>query len=97
MSTSRYAQVENSNNQRLVELASKLSTFRNVNAEIGNEARADTSVMDQMQNQFDSMVLKVKNSSSRLTRSMNAGNNIWRMVGLSLLIFFIVYFLFKVF
>ncbi|CEP60895.1 Sft1p LALA0_S02e02124g [Lachancea lanzarotensis] len=97
MSTSRYGQVENSNNQRLDELASKLSTFRNVNAEIGNEARSDTSVMDQMQNQFDSMLLKVKNSSSRLTRSMKAGNNIWRMVGLSLLIFFIVYFLFKVF
>ncbi|SCU89632.1 LANO_0D05776g1_1 [Lachancea nothofagi CBS 11611] len=97
MSNSRYAQVENGNNQRLDELANKLSTFRRVNEEIGSDARADSSVMDQLQNQFGSMMLKLKNSSSRLTRSMRAGNNIWRMIGLSLLIFFIIYALFKLF
>ncbi|SCU94786.1 LADA_0G11232g1_1 [Lachancea dasiensis] len=97
MSSSRYAQVENSNNQRLDELANKLSTFRGVNEEIGNDARADSSVMNQLQNQFDTMMLKVRNSSSRLTRSINSGNSIWRMVGLSLLAFFIMYALFKLF
>ncbi|CUS20611.1 LAQU0S01e10572g1_1 [Lachancea quebecensis] len=97
MSSSRYAQLESNNDQRLDELANKLSTFRRVNQEIGDDARADSSVMDQLQNQFSSLMVNVKNSSSRLTRSMNAGNNIWRMVGLALLLFFIMYALFKLF
>ncbi|QLL30617.1 hypothetical protein HG536_0A04350 [Torulaspora globosa] len=97
MSGSRYTQIENRNDQKLESLAGKLATFRNINQEIGDEAAADSSVINQISNSFDSMVNNVRNSSSRLTRSMNAGNNVWRMVGLALLLFFIVYTLFKLF
>ncbi|SCV00221.1 LAMI_0G03664g1_1 [Lachancea mirantina] len=85
------------NNARLDELASKLSTFRNVNQEIDSQARADLSMMDEIQNSFGSMYSNLRNSSSRLARSMKAGNNIWKMVGVALAIFFLTYGLFKVF
>nr|AAC24884.1 Sft1p [Kluyveromyces lactis] len=97
MSDSKYSQVENDNNQRLDELANKLSTFRNINQDIGNQAANDSSLIDNIQNSFGQLFLNVKNSSSRLQRSMNAGNNIWRMVGVSLLCFFILYTIYKVF
>lgn len=97
MSNSRYAQIEDSNNRRLDELASKLSTFRGINQDIGNQAGADSSLVDDIQNSFGSLFLHVKNSSSRLTRAMRAGNNIWKMVGLALVLFFIIYTLFKLF
>ncbi|SCW04451.1 LAFE_0H13806g1_1 [Lachancea fermentati] len=97
MSNSRFSQIENNNNERLDELANKLATFRSVNQEIGNDARSDGSIIDEIQNSFGSMALNIRNSSGRLTRSLNAGNNIWRMVGLALLLFFIIYTLFKLF
>lgn len=95
MSNSRYTQIENRNDQKLDTLANKLATFRNINQEIGDQAVNDSSVMSQISNSFDSMFNNVRNSSQRLTRSMNAGSHIWRMVGLALLLFFIVYTLFK--
>ncbi|QEU59410.1 Sft1 [Kluyveromyces lactis] len=97
MSDSKYSQVENDNNQRLDELANKLSTFRNINQDIGNQAANDSSLIDNIQNSFGQLFLNVKNSSTRLQRSMNSGNNIWRMVGVSLLCFFILYTIYKVF
>ncbi|AET38172.1 Sft1p Ecym_2442 [Eremothecium cymbalariae DBVPG len=97
MSDSRYSQVENSNNRRLDELSNKLSTFRNINRDIGSQAAADNSFIDEMQNSFGALMLNIKNSSTRLARSMLAGNNIWRMVGLSLLVCFIIYNMFKLF
>ncbi|CCE89612.1 Sft1p TDEL_0A02800 [Torulaspora delbrueckii] len=97
MSSSRYTQVENRNDQKLESLAGKLATFRGINQEIGDEAAADSSVMNQISNSFDSMLNNVRHSSQRLTRSMNAGNNVWRMVGLAMLLFFIIYTLYKLF
>ncbi|KAH3899807.1 probable Protein transport protein SFT1 [Saccharomycodes ludwigii] len=97
MSGSKYAQVENRNNQRLDELANKLSSFRNINSEIGEQAEADNALLTNLGGHFDSLLNNIKDSSTRLTRSMNAGKGIWKMVGLALLAFFIFYILFKVF
>lgn len=97
MSDSKYSQQENANNQRLDELANKLSTFRNINEDIGNQAAVDSSLIDNMQNTFGQLFLNVRNSSTRLQRSMSAGNNIWRMVGMSLLAFFLLYTIYKLF
>ncbi|QLG72660.1 hypothetical protein HG535_0D03680 [Zygotorulaspora mrakii] len=97
MSNSRYSQLENRNDQNLDNLASKLATFRSINQDIGDQAVNDSSVANQVSNAFDSMLNNVKNSSQRLTRSMNIGNNVWKMVGLTLLLFFILYTLFKLF
>ncbi|AQZ12384.1 SFT1 (YKL006C-A) [Zygosaccharomyces parabailii] len=97
MSNSRYSQIENSNDQRLNSLANKLSTFREINQDIGDQAVADNSALGQLSDLFDSLLRGVRNTSHRLTRSLNAGGNVWRMVGMALLLFFIVYTLFKIF
>ncbi|KAL6942940.1 hypothetical protein ACO0RG_001910 [Hanseniaspora osmophila] len=97
MSDSRYQQLENNNNQRLDELASKLSTFRQINSDIHLQAQDDMGVLDNLSNHFGSLMSNLKNSSTRLTRSMRAGTGIWKMVGLALVIFFVLYTLYKVF
>ncbi|AMD18907.1 HBR006Wp [Eremothecium sinecaudum] len=97
MSDGRYSQVENSNNKRLDELVGKLSTFRNINMDIGRQAESDLSLVDSMHNSVGALFTNIKNSSMRLTRSISAGNNIWKAVGLSLLFFFIIYNIFKLF
>ncbi|EDO16838.1 hypothetical protein Kpol_1056p39 [Vanderwaltozyma polyspora DSM 70294] len=97
MSSSNYSQLESRNDERLESLANKLATFKNINQEIGDQAINDNSLMNQLSNSFDSMLNNVRNTSGRLTRSMRAGNNIWRMVGISLVLFFIVYNLYKFF
>ena len=85
------------NDQRLNSLANKLATFRNINQDINDQAVNDTTLLSQISNSFDSLSNNIRNTSHRLTRTLNAGNNIWKMVGLALLIFFIVYNLFKLF
>lgn len=85
------------NDQKLNSLANKLATFRNINQDINDQAVNDTSLLNQISNSFDSLSNNIRNTSHRLTRTLNAGNNIWKMVGLALLIFFIVYNLFKLF
>ncbi|GCF00415.1 hypothetical protein ZYGM_001898 [Zygosaccharomyces mellis] len=97
MSNSRYQQLESRNDDRLNSLANKLQTFRGINQDIGNQAVADNPVMNQLSDSFDSLLHGVKNTSQRLSRSLSAGGSLWRMVGLALLLFFILYTLFKVF
>ncbi|CCD27438.1 Sft1p NDAI_0K02470 [Naumovozyma dairenensis CBS 421] len=97
MSTSRYSQIENDNDQKLNTLANKLATFRNINQEINDQAVADNSLINSISNSFGALANNIKNSSQRLTRTMNSGNNIWKMIGLALLIFFIIYNLSKFF
>ncbi|CAB4257165.1 similar to Saccharomyces cerevisiae YKL006C-A SFT1 Intra-Golgi v-SNARE, required for transport of proteins between an early and a later Golgi compartment [Maudiozyma barnettii] len=97
MSNSRYSQLENDNDQKLNTLANKLATFRNINEDINNQAVNDNALLSHISNSFDSLANNIRNTSHRLTRTLNAGNNIWKMVGLALLIFFIIYNLFKLF
>ncbi|CCK68325.1 Sft1p KNAG_0A06690 [Huiozyma naganishii CBS 8797] len=97
MSTSNYSQVESNNDERLNSLANKLATFRNINEDINEQAVNDSSLVDQISNTFGSLSNNIRNSSSRLTRTMGMGNSIWKMVGLALLLFFIVYNLYKLF
>ncbi|CCE62550.1 hypothetical protein TPHA_0C04000 [Tetrapisispora phaffii CBS 4417] len=97
MSTSNYPQLEGRNDQQLESLANKLATFRNINQEIGDQAVNDNSLINSLSNSFDSMLNNLKHTSGRLTRSLKSGSNIWRMVGLALLTFFILYNLYKFF
>ncbi|CCF57982.1 hypothetical protein KAFR_0D03340 [Kazachstania africana CBS 2517] len=97
MSGSRYSQIEGNNDQKLNNLANKLATFRNINQDINDQAVDQNSVINQISNSFDALSNNIRNSSTRLTRSLQVGNNIWRMVGLALLSFFIVYNILKLF
>ena len=85
------------NDQKLNILANKLATFRNINQEIGDQAANDSAVLNQISNSFDSLSNNIRNASHRLRRTMQAGNGIWRMVGLALLIFFVLYTVYKLF
>ncbi|CCC67123.1 hypothetical protein NCAS_0A05650 [Naumovozyma castellii] len=97
MSNSRYSQVESSNDQKLNTLANKLATFRNINQDINDQAVQDNSLVGQISNSFDALANNIKNTSQRLTRTMSSGNSIWKMTGLALVIFFIIYNLMKFF
>lgn len=94
---SRYSQIEGDNDRKLESLANKLSTFRNINQDIGNQAQLDSSVIDNISETFSSLYNDLKNSSSRLTRSMAMGSGVWRMVFIALAMFFILYTLYKFF
>ncbi|CAL9729329.1 protein transport protein Sft1p [Monosporozyma unispora] len=97
MSNSRYSEIESNNDQRLNTLATKLATFRGINEDINQQAVNDDSLLNQLNDSFTVMANNLKDSASRLTRTMGMGNGIWKMVGLALLIFFIIYTLFKLF
>ncbi|CCH59374.1 hypothetical protein TBLA_0B05450 [Henningerozyma blattae CBS 6284] len=97
MSSAKYTQIESRNDQKLDSLANKLATFRNINQEINSQATQDNSMIDQLSNSFDSLFNNLKNTSHRLTRSMQSGKGIWKMTGLALLLFFILYHLLKLF
>ncbi|CAL9733808.1 protein transport protein Sft1p [Monosporozyma servazzii] len=97
MSTSRYSEIESNNDQRLNTLANKLATFRGINEDINQQAVNDGSLLNQLNDSFTIMANNITDSASRLTRAMGMGNGIWKMVGLALLIFFIIYTLFKLF
>lgn len=92
---SRYQEADNDKN--LESLATKLSTFRNINEDIGRQAQIDSSVIDSISESFSSLLNDLKNSSSRLTRSMSMGSGVWRMVFIALSVFFIIYTLYKFF
>ncbi|CAR58077.1 uncharacterized protein GVI51_M10219 [Nakaseomyces glabratus] len=92
---SRYQEADN--DKKLESLATKLSTFRNINEDIGRQAQIDSSVIDSISESFSSLLNDLKNSSSRLTRSMSMGSGVWRMVFIALSVFFIIYTLYKFF
>lgn len=92
---SRYQEADN--DKKLESLATKLSTFRNINEDIGRQAQIDSSVIDSISESFSNLLNDLKNSSSRLTRSMSMGSGVWRMVFIALSVFFIIYTLYKFF
>ncbi|KAK5959664.1 Sft1p PWA37_003027 [Arxiozyma heterogenica] len=89
--------MESNNDERLNNLANKLATFRGINEDINQQAINDDSLLNQLNDSFTIMASNIKDSASRLARTMNMGNSVWKMVGLALLIFFIIYTLFKLF
>ncbi|ODQ65621.1 hypothetical protein NADFUDRAFT_50906 [Nadsonia fulvescens var. elongata DSM 6958] len=89
-------QREEQNNHRLEELASKLSSLRNVTNDIHARA-SDYSMIDQASDSMSELMTSVKGSAVKLTRSIQAGHPIMKMVGLALAIFFLFYMLYKFF
>lgn len=91
-----YSQAESNNNSKFDELATRLSTFRNVTQDINNAAR-DDSAITQLNEQMSRIFDNVRDSSMGLTRAMQSGQGVWRFVGLSLAAFFIIWMLMKLF
>lgn len=84
------------NDNRLKELAGKITALRGVTEEIHSHAH-DFSLIDSTTDTMSNMMTSVRNTGSRLARSANAGHPIFKMVGLALLIVFILYTLTKLF
>ena len=57
---SRYQEADN--DKKLESLATKLSTFRNINEDIGRQAQIDSSVIDSISESFSSLLNDLKNS-----------------------------------
>ncbi|KAK5773555.1 hypothetical protein RI543_005184 [Arxiozyma heterogenica] len=74
MSNSRYFQMESNNDERLNNLANKLATFRGINEDINQQAINDDSLLNQLNDSFTTMASNIKDSASRLARTMNMGN-----------------------
>lgn len=93
---SRYAQREQDNDAQFNLLANKLSTLRNITEDINQQAQQSETI-EALSNNFSSMMSNLKNTSSKLTRSMSMGNGVWRNVGIALVLFFLVWTIFKIF
>ncbi|ODV97757.1 hypothetical protein PACTADRAFT_73448 [Pachysolen tannophilus NRRL Y-2460] len=95
MSSSTYAQRESENNERFDALASKISTFRKVTQDVHDQSLQDQYNLDAANSAMSSFLNKVKNTSNKLARVINANSNTFRMIGIGLLAFFILWTLFK--
>uniref|UniRef100_A0A060T376 ARAD1C35090p n=1 Tax=Blastobotrys adeninivorans TaxID=409370 RepID=A0A060T376_BLAAD len=93
-SSSQAYQREEQNDNRLKELSSKISALRSVTSDIHDYA-SEHSLIDQTTETMSSMLTSVKTTAMHLTRSATAGHSTFRMVGLALLAFFIIYTLFR--
>ncbi|ODQ79159.1 hypothetical protein BABINDRAFT_38080 [Babjeviella inositovora NRRL Y-12698] len=88
---------EQQNDSQFNALAGKLATLRGITSDINSEVNADNALLDHLNNGMNSLLHSVKHTSSRLVRALNSGNNIWRNVGLALLVFIVLYSVVKIF
>lgn len=84
--------MEQQNDARLHDLASKLSSIRQVTNDIYAQA-SDHGVLDTATNTFGSMMTSIRGGAGRLTRAAQAGHPIFKTAGMALVVIFLVYFL----
>ncbi|KAH3666652.1 hypothetical protein WICMUC_005556 [Wickerhamomyces mucosus] len=93
---SRYAQIEQDNNQHFSNLANKLSQFREISQDIQNISNQDHSLITGLQDNLESLYDSIKKTGGRLTEVLqNNRFGVWKLVGLGLVIFFVLYTLWK--
>lgn len=84
--------MEEQNDQRLHDLAGKLSTIRQVTKDIYTQA-SDQGFIDSATETFTSVLGSVRGGAARLTRAAQAGHPVFKVAALALGIIFLVYFL----
>ncbi|EGW34510.1 uncharacterized protein SPAPADRAFT_149498 [Spathaspora passalidarum NRRL Y-27907] len=96
MSDSLYSTREDQNNQRFDQLAHTLHQFRTtVNNDIHGSIQQENSILDSLSDNFSSLMVSVKRTSGELRTVMNRNASLTRIVGMILLVFFIIWMLYK--
>ncbi|KAK7204609.1 hypothetical protein BZA70DRAFT_279577 [Myxozyma melibiosi] len=85
---------ESQNDRRLNDLASKLSTLRQVTTDINTQA-SDSSFIQSSTEAFSNLTASIKHSSQRLSRSTGVSLPIYKTVFLILAVIFVVYFVYR--
>jgi len=88
--------MEQQNDQRLQDLAGKLSSIRQVTNDIYAQA-SDHGILDTATDTFGSMMTSIRGGAGRLTRAAQAGHPIFKTAGMVLVAIFLVYILIKFF
>lgn len=96
MSDTLYSQREHQNNQKFDQLASTLHQFRTtIDDDIHNNIQQENSLLDSLNDNFNSLMVLVKQTSGELRTVMNRNASLTRIVGMILLGFFIIWMLYK--
>ncbi|KAK6874371.1 Protein transport protein SFT1 [Candida tropicalis] len=98
MSDTLYSQREEQNNKKFDELASTLNRFRTtIDQDIHGQIQQENSLLDSLNDNFNSMMISVKKTSGELRNVMNRNASLTRIVGLILLAFFVIWMLYKLY
>ncbi|MCP8719077.1 MAG: hypothetical protein M5F18_07250 [Asgard group archaeon] len=98
MSDTLYSQREEQNNKKFDELASTLNRFRTtIDQDIHGQIQQENSLLDSLNDNFNSMMILVKKTSGELRNVMNRNASLTRIVGLILLAFFVIWMLYKLY
>lgn len=93
-----YGHREQENNERFNQLADTLSQFRNtVEHDIQGGIRSELNILDSLSDNFSQLWTRVKRSSNDLSTTMRRNSNLSRIVGLILLLFFVIWMIYKVY
>lgn len=93
-----YGHREQDNNERFNQLADTLSQFRNtVEHDIQGGIRSELNILDSLSDNFSQLWTRVKRSSNDLSTTMRRNSNLSRIVGLILLLFFVIWMIYKVY
>ncbi|CCE86919.1 Piso0_005442 [Millerozyma farinosa CBS 7064] len=96
MSDPLYSHREQQNDQRFDQLAQTLHQFRNtVSNDIRGVIQQENSTLDLLNDGFSQLMTQVKRTSGNLTTVLKRNANLTRLVGGILLIFFVIWMLFK--
>lgn len=98
MSDTLYSQREEQNNRKFDDLASTLNRFRTtIDQDVHGQIQQENSLLDSLNDNFNSMMIEVKRTSGDLRNVMNRNASLTRIVGLILLAFFVVWMLYKLY
>lgn len=93
-----YGHREQENNERFNQLADTLSQFRNtVEHDIQGGIRSELNILDSLSDNFSQLWTRVKRSSNDLSTTMRRNSNLSRIVGLIVLLFFVIWMIYKVY
>ena len=96
MSDTLYSQREHQNNQKFEQLATTLHQYRTtVDHDIHNNVQQENSLLYSLNDNFNSLMVLVKQTSGELRTVMNRNASLTRIVGMILLGFFIIWMLYK--
>ena len=85
---------EQANDDELGEIYSKVTVLKSLTLDMGEEIRSQNSLLNSMDNDFNSVWGKLSNSMSRVKKLASAGHNSWLLFYLlffALFVFLIIY------
>lgn len=94
---SRYGQIEQDNNAQFDQLSQKLSVFKQISQQVQDISNEDHGLIDNLNDHMSSLFDSIRKTGTNLQTVMNNNRfGTWRFVGMALVVFFILYTLWKI-